>query len=102
MVQIYLSLDKLAQKLASVDLIDRPTDLRTFAQGFSLNQSLFTIVDVGHGKERADHKIKGTHSTHPPRSMPAAHNAQKCSELSVITPRAATLYLAAAMMPDIC
>ena len=64
MVQIYLSLDKLAQKLASVDLIDRPTDLRTFAQGFSLNQSLFTIVDVGHGKERADHKIKGTHSIH--------------------------------------
>ncbi|KAJ4289701.1 hypothetical protein N0V90_011030 [Kalmusia sp. IMI 367209] len=58
MVQIYLSLDKLAQKLASVNLIQKPSDLRTFAQGFSLNQSLFTIVDVGHGKERADHKIK--------------------------------------------
>jgi hypothetical protein len=59
MVQVYLSLDKLAQKLASVGLLQKPQDLRTFAQGFSLNQSLFTIVDVGHGKERADHKIKG-------------------------------------------
>ncbi|KAL5390410.1 hypothetical protein DPSP01_001969 [Paraphaeosphaeria sporulosa] len=58
MVQIYVSLDKLAHKLASVGLIDKPSDLRTFAQGFSLNQSLFSIVDVGHGKERADHKIK--------------------------------------------
>lgn len=59
MVQIYVSLDKLAQKLASVGLIEKPSDLRTFAQCFSLNQSLFSIVDVGHGKERADHKIKG-------------------------------------------
>ncbi|KAF1970208.1 hypothetical protein BU23DRAFT_557100 [Bimuria novae-zelandiae CBS 107.79] len=57
-VHIYLSLDKLAQKLASVGLIEKPSDLRKFAQYFSLNQSLFTIVDVGHGKERADHKIK--------------------------------------------
>lgn len=64
MVQVYLSLDKLAHKLATVDLIDRPLDLRTFAQGFSLNQSLFSIVDVGHGKERADHKIKGTYAIH--------------------------------------
>ncbi|KAL5419088.1 hypothetical protein PMIN03_000617 [Paraphaeosphaeria minitans] len=58
MVQIYVSLDKLANKLASVGLVDKPSALRTFAQGFSLNQSLFSIVDVGHGKERADHKIK--------------------------------------------
>lgn len=59
MVQIYLSLDKLAHKLATVGLIEKPSDLRTFAQTFALNQSLFSIIDVGHGKERADHKIKG-------------------------------------------
>lgn len=59
MVQIYLSLDKLAQKLASVNLLQKPQDFRNFAQNFALNQSLFTIIDVGHGKERADHKIKG-------------------------------------------
>jgi hypothetical protein len=60
MVQVYLSLDKLAQKLASVGLLRSPQDLRAFAQRFSVNQPLFSIIDVGHGKERADHKIKGT------------------------------------------
>ncbi|KAI4621707.1 hypothetical protein J4E80_004077 [Alternaria sp. BMP 0032] len=58
MVQVYLSLDKLAQKLASVGLLRSPQDLRAFAQRFSVNQPLFSIIDVGHGKERADHKIK--------------------------------------------
>jgi hypothetical protein len=60
MVHIYVSLDKLAQKLASVGMLSHPQQLRTFAQGFSVNQPLFSIIDVGHGKERADHKIKGT------------------------------------------
>ena len=60
MVHIYVSLDKLAQKLASVGLLSHPQQLRNFAQGFSVNQPLFSIIDVGHGKERADHKIKGT------------------------------------------
>jgi hypothetical protein len=59
MVQIYLSLDKLAFKLQQVGLLRHPGEMRTFAQRFSTNQSLFSIIDVGHGKERADHKIKG-------------------------------------------
>ncbi|KAL1795878.1 hypothetical protein ACET3X_006102 [Alternaria dauci] len=58
MVQVYLSLDKLAQKLASVGLLRNPQELRGFAQRFSVNQPLFSVIDVGHGKERADHKIK--------------------------------------------
>ncbi|CAI6328037.1 unnamed protein product [Periconia digitata] len=58
MVHIYLSLDKLAQKLSSVGLLRHPAEFRVFAQNFSINQSLFSIVDVGQGKERADHKIK--------------------------------------------
>lgn len=59
MVQIYLSLEKLAIKLAQVGLLRTQQDMRIFAQRFSVNQPLFNIVDVGHGKERADHKIKG-------------------------------------------
>jgi hypothetical protein len=59
MVQIYLSLDKLAMKLAQVGLLRTPSDLRAFAQRFNVNQPLFSIIDVGQGKERADHKIKG-------------------------------------------
>jgi len=58
MVQLYLSLDKLAIKLAQVGLVQTPQDLRLFAQRFSVNQPLFSIIDVGQGKERADHKIK--------------------------------------------
>ncbi|UPX18547.1 uncharacterized protein EKO05_0008842 [Ascochyta rabiei] len=58
MVQIYLSLDKLAFKLQQVGLLRHPQELRTFAQRFSVNQPLFSIIDVGQGKERADHKIK--------------------------------------------
>lgn len=59
MVQIYLSLDKLAFKLQQVGLLRHPGEMRTFAQRFNNNQSLFSIIDVGQGKERADHKIKG-------------------------------------------
>lgn len=58
MVQVYLSLEKLAIKLAQVGLIQSPLEFRTFAQRFSINQPLFSIIDVGQGKERADHKIK--------------------------------------------
>ncbi|KAF2865562.1 hypothetical protein BDV95DRAFT_586041 [Massariosphaeria phaeospora] len=58
MVQIYVSLDKLATKLTQVGLLRHPQDYRAFAQSFSINQSLFSIIDVGQGKERADHKIK--------------------------------------------
>jgi hypothetical protein len=59
MVQVYLSLDKLSEKLHRVGLLRSPVDLRFFAQRFSVNQPLFNIIDVGQGKERADHKIKG-------------------------------------------
>lgn len=59
MLQIYLSLDKLAQKLTQVGMLRTPHDMRTFAQSFSVNQPLFSIIDVGQGKERADYKIKG-------------------------------------------
>jgi hypothetical protein len=60
MVQIYVSLDKLAAKLFQVGLLRTPHELRTFAQNFGVNQPLFSIIDVGQGKERADYKIKGT------------------------------------------
>lgn len=59
MVNVYVSLDKLGQKLASVGLLSHPQELRAFAQAFNVNQPLFSIIDVGYGKERADYKIKG-------------------------------------------
>ena len=63
MVQIYANLEGLGRKLSSVGIIKTPQDLHAFARSFSLNQPLFSFVDVGSGKERADHKIKGEWTT---------------------------------------
>lgn len=60
MVHIYVSLDKLGQKLTQVGLLKHPQEFRAFAQEFNVTQPLFSIIDVGPGKERADHKIRGT------------------------------------------
>lgn len=59
MVHMYLSLDKLGQKLAQVGLLKHPQEFRAFVQSFNVGQPLFSIIDVGQGKERADYKIKG-------------------------------------------
>lgn len=59
MVQIFMNLDALAWKLRKVGVLNAQEHLKEFAQAFGIAQSLFTIVDVGRGKERADHKIRG-------------------------------------------
>ena len=59
-VEIYLSLEDLSRKLASVGILNTAGDMTTFAHAFNLAQPLFSIIDVGRGKERADHKIKGS------------------------------------------
>lgn len=101
MVQVYLSLDKLAAKLAQVNLLRTPSELRSFAQRFNVNQPLFNIIDVGHGKERADHKIKGLSSSVAP-SASILNYAQRCYAHSAIILPAATSFLGAAMMLGIC
>ena len=89
MVQIYLSLDKLAFKLQQVGLLRAPQDLRAFAQRFSVNQSLFSIIDVGQGKERADHKIKGIFRRVRRKEL-VLMTYQKCCVPSVTTPPVVT------------
>lgn len=59
-VNIYVSLDKLGQKLAQAGYLKGPQEFRAFVQGFNVNQPLFNFVDVGHGKERADNKLRET------------------------------------------
>jgi hypothetical protein len=39
--------------------LENPEDLRDFTLGFTQGKASFDFVDVGHGKERADSKIKG-------------------------------------------
>jgi hypothetical protein len=42
--------------------VDDSEDLRNFSLGFTQGKASFDFVDVGHGKERADSKIKGVSS----------------------------------------
>ena len=42
-----------------VGVLDNPEDLREFTLGFTQGKASFDFIDVGHGKERADSKIRG-------------------------------------------
>lgn len=59
MVQIYANFEGLARKLVSIGMLRTTGEFDAFAKSFNLSQPLFNLVDVGSGKERADHKIKG-------------------------------------------
>lgn len=52
-----LNLDGLQRALHASDTIKHP-DLVSFARGFCRVQPLFSIVDVGSGKEQTDAKVK--------------------------------------------
>ena len=43
-----------------VGVLDNAEDLREFSLGFTQGKASFDFIDVGHGKERADSKIRGT------------------------------------------
>ncbi|KAK8225425.1 C-x8-C-x5-C-x3-H type zinc finger protein [Phyllosticta capitalensis] len=58
MVQIYANFEGLSRKLTSVGVLKNPSEFYAFTRAFTLNQPLFNMIDVGSGKERADHKIK--------------------------------------------
>ncbi|KAK1994087.1 C-x8-C-x5-C-x3-H type zinc finger protein [Colletotrichum falcatum] len=60
-VQVVLNVDGLAKKLHSSGIVPNTTAERTlaeFGRAFGRAQPLFSFVDVGSGKESADHKIR--------------------------------------------
>ncbi|KAI3532645.1 C-x8-C-x5-C-x3-H type zinc finger protein [Colletotrichum abscissum] len=60
-VQVFLNMDGLAKKLHASGIIPFNTSERTlieFGRGFGRAQPLFSFIDVGTGKESADHKIR--------------------------------------------
>lgn len=59
MVNMYASLGGIAGKLVGLGVMQRPSGIHDFARGFSTSQDLFNIIDVGAGKEKADHKLRG-------------------------------------------
>jgi hypothetical protein len=60
MVNMYASLGGIAGKLTETGVINRPSDIHDFVRGFNTSQDLFNIIDVGAGKEKADHKVRGS------------------------------------------
>ncbi|KAI1137226.1 hypothetical protein F5Y05DRAFT_388537 [Hypoxylon sp. FL0543] len=58
--QVVLNLDGLSRKLCSVNITKSLSELPAFARGFSRVQGLFSIIDVGKGKEQADFKVRET------------------------------------------
>ena len=59
MVRILLNVNGLATTYQRHEVISHVGVLREFAIGFARKEALFDIVDVGWGKERADHKLRG-------------------------------------------
>ncbi|CAN8101948.1 unnamed protein product [Discula destructiva] len=57
-VHFYANMDGLAKTLASRQILPSWSDLQKFASGFGRANSLFSFVDVGYGKDKADHKCR--------------------------------------------
>ena len=59
-VDVVLNMQGLANKLLACGIVANPNDVFAFARAFGLAQPLFKFIDVGAGKEHADHKIRET------------------------------------------
>lgn len=57
-VHFYANMDGLAKTLALRDILPNGSYLQKFASGFGRANSLFSFVDVGYGKDKADHKCR--------------------------------------------
>ncbi|KAL8902446.1 MAG: hypothetical protein Q9207_004703 [Kuettlingeria erythrocarpa] len=60
LVRAYANLRGLGQACVKHGTMKATADICLFANGFTRRQPLFDFVDVGLGKERADHKVRGT------------------------------------------
>ena len=64
-VRIFTNLEGLGRKCQLLNIVNNTHVIREFAAGFAQSQALFDIIDVGYGKERADHKIRGQFPRNP-------------------------------------
>lgn len=60
---VYANLDGLAYAMMRDGTMESVEHLKNFAVGFTQGKASFNFIDVGHGKERADSKIRGMHSS---------------------------------------
>ncbi|SPO05496.1 uncharacterized protein DNG_08183 [Cephalotrichum gorgonifer] len=57
-VHVILNVEGLSKTLQACGLIKSIGDLYAFGRSFASSQPLFSFIDVGYGKEQADHKIR--------------------------------------------
>ncbi|KAK4640087.1 hypothetical protein QC761_603850 [Podospora bellae-mahoneyi] len=58
LAQVYLNLAGLSKAMRRDGCLENESNLKDFTLGFTQAKATFDFVDVGHGKERADNKIK--------------------------------------------
>ncbi|KAH8819215.1 C-x8-C-x5-C-x3-H type zinc finger protein-like protein [Xylogone sp. PMI_703] len=56
--KVYANISGLAKAMLRDGCIDKAEDLKEFTLGFTQGKASFDFIDVGHGKERADAKIR--------------------------------------------
>lgn len=78
--RVYANLAGLAKAMRRDGSIDTESDLRDFALGFTQAKASFDFIDVGHGKERADSKIRGKNN--PITSLSSKTVANHSSEIA--------------------
>lgn len=59
-VHVILNVDGLSKVLQSCGIIRSVAELHAFGRSFARTQPLFSFIDVGFGKEQADHKVRET------------------------------------------
>jgi hypothetical protein len=59
MAKVCANITGLSKAMQRDGSLDNGEDLRDFTLGFTQGKASFDFIDVGHGKERADSKIKG-------------------------------------------
>lgn len=57
--KVCANVNGLGKALKRDGALDNTDDLKEFTLGFTQGKASFDFIDVGHGKERADSKIKG-------------------------------------------
>lgn len=68
MLHMYANLGGLSGLYTRSGIITSPAQLFVFARGFNSSQDMFNLVDVGTGKEGADHKVRGNANEQSDRS----------------------------------
>jgi hypothetical protein len=59
MIKLYANIQKLTAAMLHYGMTEASGQLRDFSRGFSQVGGLVDFIDVGDGREQADHQIKG-------------------------------------------